>query len=476
MNFLNEWGLFTLSDKAKFAIKVGLSMSIAHIFVLANALDNLSVAVITIMLIATPEKVRDAIFKGVLRIGGTIVGALIGMTLIVIFPQQPLYYMIFLSLTVTFILYLRNAYTGDNTMFMLGAMTTMAMFDNGNVDNVFTYGVDRTLITIMAIAIYTLVFILVWPNSTLVNDEPKATIDKKSSFVWLDPEHLKGAVQTFLVFWGATAIWYYLNPPGGFMLVMLSTGLSALTSYSPVKPSVMAILINISLLISIIIYIFVLPQLSTWVELALVIFTYTFFAFYFFPPMLGVLVLLGMNTLMITNTMSYNVDLFLGIILLFDMFLALLMIAYYIPFSTKPEHLYRTMVKRFAALSSYHYSSFSCLRWYASTHLYRTLFKLKLWGSKIDHHTFHLIDDEKINTLHSCINTLVQELENASLLGYEKQKLKDIFQSWNTYVDLPSTVLSPDFFTFHPPLRIRLIQCQESLKAIDWEHLKKGRF
>jgi hypothetical protein len=361
-------------------------------------------------------------------------------------------------------------------MFMLGAMTTMAMFDNGNVDNVFTYGVDRTLITIMAIAIYTLVFILVWPNSTLVNDEPKATIDKKSSFVWLDPEHLKGAVQTFLVFWGATAIWYYLNPPGGFMLVMLSTGLSALTSYSPVKPSVMAILINISLLISIIIYIFVLPQLSTWVELALVIFTYTFFAFYFFPPMLGVLVLLGMNTLMITNTMSYNVDLFLGIILLFDMFLALLMIAYYIPFSTKPEHLYRTMVKRFAALSSYHYSSFSCLRWYASTHLYRTLFKLKLWGSKIDHHTFHLIDDEKINTLHSCINTLVQELENASLLGYEKQKLKDIFQSWNTYVDLPSTVLSPDFFTFHPPLRIRLIQCQESLKAIDWEHLKKGRF
>ncbi len=44
------------------------------------------------------------------------------------------------------------------------------------------------------------------------------------------------------------------------MIVMLATGFSALTSFSPVKPSAMAILINISLLLAILTLYFCPPQ------------------------------------------------------------------------------------------------------------------------------------------------------------------------------------------------------------------------
>jgi uncharacterized membrane protein YccC len=318
---MTSWLFFTFSSKAKFAIKVALSITLTYLFILAMGLEYASVAVITIMLIASPSGVKDALAKGLLRIGGTIVGAIIGMSLISLFPQQPLSYLICLSLTVTALLYLRNAYTGDNTLFMLSAMTTMAVFDNGNVDTVFMYGIDRTFITILAITVYTLIFLFIWPNSSIKSDEDDIDITSLT-FVWLDIEHLKGAIQTFCIFWVSTTFWYYFNPPGGFMIVMLATGFSALTSFSSVKPSAMAIVINISLALAILIYIFILPNLTHWIELSILLFAYTFFAFYFFPPILSIIILIGLNTLMITNTMSYHVDLFFGIILMFDIVFA----------------------------------------------------------------------------------------------------------------------------------------------------------
>jgi len=474
MNFLNEWFLFTFSDKAKFAIKVALSITLTYLFILAMGLEYASVALITIMLIASPEGVKDALSKGLLRIGGTVVGASSGMILISLFPQQPLLYLLSLSFVVTLFLYLRNAYRGDNTLFMLGAMTSMAVFDNGNVDDVFMYGVDRTFITILSIAIYTLVFILIWPKSSAKSEQEDT--EPSPSFIWLDPEHIKGAIQAFVVFWCAAAIWYFLNPPGGFMLVMLATGFSALTSFSPVKPSVMAILINISLFIAIILYIFVLPNLSHWIELSILLFTYTFFAFYFFPPMLSIIILIGLNTLMITNTMSYHVDLFLGTVLLMDMVFALLILLYYFPFSSKPEHLYPLMVKRFTVLNSLQFCPSKLMKWYASSHLTTTFEKLKLWGSKIDHSYFNLVDKEKIDALQYSINALMEELKLCPPSGCERQKIRDIFLSWHTYIDTPSTVLASQYFYFYPPLRLRLIECQKSIEAIDWNHLKQGRF
>lgn len=475
MNLLNEWMFFTFSSKAKFAIKVALSITLTYLFLLAMGLEYASVAVITIMLIASPEGVKNALSKGLLRIGGTIIGAVSGMILIALFPQNPFYYLLSLSLIVTLFLYLRSAYMGDNTLFMLAAMTCMAVFDNGNIDDVFMYGVDRTFITILSIAIYTLVFILIWPKSSS-EDEANKT-QPTPSFVWLDPENIKGAIQAFIIFWVSTAFWYYFNPPGGFMIVMLATGLSAITSFSPVKPSAMAIVINISLLLSILIYIFVLPNLTHWIELAIVLFAYTFFAFYFFPPMLSILVLLGLNTLMITNTMSYNVDLFLGIILVFDMVFALLILVYYFPFSSKPEHLYLTTIKRFLTLGALLNHPNALIARYAKTHQKRSLDKLSVWGSKLDFTYFNALNNDQITTLKERFNDLLNTLNHHTPSRDESKKLSKLLLQWSNHVDAPSLQTKPlSIPLFHPYIRKNILECHNALYAIDWHHLKKGRF
>ncbi len=191
--------------------------------------------------------------------------------------------------------------------------------------------------------------------------------------------------------------------------------------------------------------------------------------------MLSIIILIGLNTLMITNTMSYHVDLFLGTVLLMDMVFAFLILLYYFPFSSKPEHLYPLMVKRFTVLNSLQFRSSKLMKWYASSHLTPTFEKLKLW-CKIDHSYFNLVDKEKIEALQFSITELIKELNHCPPSGYEQQKIRDIFRSWHTYIDTPSTVLASQYFYFYPPLRLRLIECQKSIEAIDWNHLKQGRF
>lgn len=472
-NALDDWLFFTISPKAKFALKVALTMTLTYLFILANELEYASVAIFTIMLIASPDGVKDSLNKGLLRIGGTIVGAIVGITLILLFPQHPFAYLLSLSFVVTLFLYLRSAYTGDETLFMLAAMTAMAVFDGGEVSEVFLYGVNRTLITILAIVIYTLVFFLIWPSKGENSPKPQTS---KPSFIWLVPEHIKGAIQAFIVFWIATLIWYFLNPPGGFILVMLATGLSALTSFNPIKPSVMAFLINVSLAIAIILYIFVLPNLTHWIELSILLFFYTFFAFYFFPPMLSVIILIGMNTLMITNTMSYNVDLFLGIVLIMDMVFALLILIYYVPFSAKPEYLYPKLVKRLIRLNALRFHTSSIIRRYVAIHLPFTLEQLEIWGTKIDLRYFSQIHAEKIEHVTTNFSDLTKTIEKIILSTSDQKELTSLFDQWIKHLESPSNLISLDNLTVNASLYPIVLKCHQSLGEIAWDHLKEGRF
>ena len=113
-------------------------------------------AAITVLLISTAGPVGETITKGMHRVIGTIAGAIIGMTLIGIFPQDRALYLIFLSIFVAITLYLVRAFKGDMTIFLITAVTIMMVFQNGEVDTVFTYGIDRTYMTIIGIAIYIL--------------------------------------------------------------------------------------------------------------------------------------------------------------------------------------------------------------------------------------------------------------------------------------------------------------------------------
>jgi hypothetical protein len=581
MHSANMLASFTLSDKMKFAIKASLSMALAYLIPFSQGWEQASTAATTVMLIATFGHIGDSIAKGVVRIIGTIVGACIGMFLVGLFPQDRAVYLFLVSLIVTVLLYLARAYKGDMAIFMLTSITIMMMFQNGNVENSFIYGVDKTYMTVLGIVIYTLVGVFLWPvhlqDNTLEEiaelsnlqteiytnknhpqedlktlhakmiaqeqelhaalmaseentsgisvsqaqwddimqsyakidellllltlDNTSATFkilpdfvddyrridaeiaqmfqhitlawkkhtiiplpqvclptlkehrthtlshleyavvratlshtaklhsqlrllaqkinshlsavptlfsplksQKSSAFVWGDSEHLKGALLSFIVFWTATLFWIYTNPPGGFLIVILATALSVLTTFTPLKPSILMIILTFAFVFAAVMYIAVLPHLRYGWELGLFIFFYAFIGFYFLDSKITVFFLMGMLTLGLANEMSYNVDVFLLTLFVFYAFLFVLLFFYYIPFSTKPEHLFLTLRERFFMFSvillqfdiqrtSKVHTFMQNIRYaYSTIHLTQTVKKMQLWADKIDERYFEGFD------------------------------------------------------------------------------------
>ena len=545
-------------------------MALAYIIPFSQGWAQAQTSVITIMLIAVAGPVGESVTKGLRRVGGTIIGAVIGMTLIGVFPQDRVLYLIVLSLFVSFFLYLTRAYKEDMTVFMLTAVTMMMVFKSGEVDDVFIYGIDRTFMTIFGIALYTLIGIFLWPvkskdetltvatellgiqselyqqrddtkenrkvlyeklqaqekllessvisagsdelslsleqrNSLLQNskqinevlmllsyhdetdfaddycryitnfdkaneeiqtlfaglnssisqgkeielpamwkadyiiEEIKALshldravltatmldiqklhqalrefaekfnaitspyptyfkltkVANPSKFNWFDIEDMKGTLISFMIFWTTTAFWITVNPPAGFLIVTLATALSVLTTFSPLKPSLLIIIFSFSFIFATAMYILVIPNILYGWQLGLFVFIYAFIGFYFIPKMISVFFLLGMAVLGLNNPMYYDFNLFLLILFVFYLFLFVLLLFYYIPFSTKPEHLFLTMKKRFFTLVSYltqrdmnlsnHNGTVrgALKAKYSQIHLFNTVKKMQLWACSI---------------------------------------------------------------------------------------------
>jgi len=580
------------SDKVKFAVKTALSLTLAYLTPMALGWPQPQTAAITVMLIAATGSLSDSLQKGVLRTAGTVAGAIIGLSLIALFPQDRLLYLISISIVVSVLLYLYNAFQGDSTIFMLTMVVCLMVFNGGDAEGAFIYGIDRTLLTAFGVAIYSLVGSFLWPVKIADNtvqlaaavsasfartsrllSGPSDTKDQEPadaelleellnsletlrshyvqvkyesdtvqayqsewnailasyerlesivipalrspgsvtpdfqlyipeyelalanlrdmleriqtswsaeqaddfptpveikfqqealegekhlvraavlhrvnllnelqdilqqlagavnslrfdrgkfrreqevqaapSFIWLDRENLKTALRGFITFWIATLIWINFNPPGGFMFVTLSTALIALVSYTAVTPKLLIILFTLGFTFALPAYVFLLPAMSHWLQLALFLFTYAFIGFFLFPGPVAIFYLLGLFTLGIQNTMSYNFNVILLMVLLFYMVCALLIVSVHFPFTSKPERLYMDFRRRFFLLCAdisrcgppkTAMQRIRChIRMTGAAVLVK---KMTQWGGMIDASYFPDITVEKVTRLnHSC--------------------------------------------------------------------------
>lgn len=515
------------SIKLRYAIKTALSLTLAYLIPMALGWPQPQTAATTVMLIAATGMVSESLQKGVLRVLGTLAGAVIGLSLVAAFPQDRMLYLLAVSLVVAAIIYLYNAYQGDSTLFMLTAVVTLMVFNGGDAEGAFLWGVDRAFMTAFGVLVYTVVASLLWPVRTadnsrelaavacdhyqqafkrLLNPEhyPKPPLDEAlgqlvaaeqafqtqlaavkgdsdqvaaylaewqaiaaalqelqetllpalqakrqepvefrrfihdydavvervnllfgqvtegwqgkprsrqlqalplqlqegsgkgmghmalaaiasradllarlqgsllqllaaqdsllfdregfkagarprglPAFIWFDLENLKTALRAFVTFWIATGLWIVFNPPGGFMFVTLTTVLVVLVSYTPVTPKLLIILFTLGFLFAVPAYIFLLPAMTHWLQLAAFLFSYAFAGFFLFKGPVSIFFLLGLFTLGIQNQMAYNFNVILLLILMFYMICATLIITIYFPFSSKPERVYASLRRRF---------------------------------------------------------------------------------------------------------------------------------
>ena len=630
-------------DKLKFSIKASLSLALVVLLSFSLGWTQITPAIVTIIIIASMGSVGESLNKGVLRVIGTIIGASLGLLLIALFPQERELYLLILSLLATGILYLARAYRGDNSIFMLTAVTMMMMFNNGAVEESFMFGIEKTLMTLFGIVIYTLVDILLWNQQvTLKTNEPLIALTKQqkiffdsapsdrttqlwqklfekeealraftreqsstlleqnfthaqwsqitaytqkidalllslahneyndtfyqdakleilslfdtidhlcyetkehtlpqrlllespnttnlsalqkaslvtlqynleqlhaslrelalilngsitpkpalleSQFIWGDREDIKGAFISFCIFWFATLCWILFNPPVGFLIVTLATSMSIITTFTSVKPSLLLIVFTLSFLFASFAYIGVLPNLSHGWELGLFIFFYGMIGFYLIPPKLSLFFLLGILTLGLANPISYNFAVFLGTLLVFYLFLSLLLLFYYIPFSTKPEKLFEVMRRRFFTLVAK-----STKR--SLYHLMPTVEKMQLWSDAIksdtkSHHSRELFIQEAQRVAYSVMlfqNHLLT-LTNSTLrdelfalydsLGLEK-KLDELLAT----IELEKYTKEEQELFYQAVIlgqnmAISLLASRELMQDIDFDELQSGRF
>jgi uncharacterized membrane protein YccC len=586
------------SAKVRHGIKTALSLTLAYLIPMSMGWPQPQTAAITVMLIAATGLASDSLQKGVLRVLGTGAGAVIGLSLIALFPQDRMTYLLAVSVAVALIAYLYNAYQGDSTLLMLTVAVILMVFNGGDAEGAFLYGVDRALMTAFGVIVYTVVATALWPvravdnsrqlagavtegyrqafallsqpandaqgdidralaalvakESTFqahfarvkgnaegvatylaewrsvvrcyeeleaillpalrqqprqavdfgryLNDyqavlerievlfarvasswQGQATADKigplpvsyrerslrgephltvaavaaraellrkiqvvllelcaaldsmvfdrgdfrpgraprgKPAFIWLDLENAKTAVRAFLVFWLATAIWIGFNPPGGFMFVTLATLLVLLVSYTPVSPKVLFILFSMGFAFAVPAYIFLLPQMTHWLELAVFMFGYSFIGFYAFQGPVSIFFMLGMFSLGIQNTMNYNFDAILLVVMLFYLVCALLIIATHVPFTSKPERLFSSARARFfracgrtLELTTVRPGLPRLLCQLRATNSAALLAKMHSWGAMVDHRYFTANSAQDISHLLRACDLLHGQLQ-----------------------------------------------------------------
>ena len=584
--------------KFRYATKTALSLTLAYLIPMSMGWPQPSTAATTVMLIAATGLLSESLQKGVLRVLGTVAGAILGLCLIALFPQDRMVYLLAASIVVALIIYLYNAYQGDSTVFMLTAVVTLMVFNGGDAEGAFLYGVDRAFMTAFGVIVYTLVASILWPVKTadntralaagvahdhhrafsrLINpdaeeqpireqvtellaggsafqthfatvknsadgvtdylaewntvlscyEELEATlvpalqqttrqqvafsqhIDNypslieqieamfqrvesawqgqpgagtvqpieiqynadslrqathltsaavatraevlermqtvlvdlqaamdsllfdggnfarrqprgRPAFVWLDRENVKTAVRAFTTFWIATAIWIQFNPPGGFMFVTMCTIFIPLVSYTPVTPKLLYILFTLGFLFALPAYVFLLPQMNHWLELAAFIFSYAFIGFFLFQGPVSIFFLLGLFTLGIQNTMSYNVDAILLIILMFYLVCTLLIIAIHFPFTSKPERIYQGLRRRFFKQSARLLQAYTTPAGPLSPLLRPgdgevLLTKMHSWGARIDGSYFPANGQQSISALNNACDLLHGQIKVLAL-------------------------------------------------------------
>ncbi|MEH6634615.1 MAG: FUSC family protein [Halioglobus sp.] len=584
--------------KFRYATKTALSLTLAYLIPMSMGWPQPQTAATTVMLIAATGMVSDSLQKGVLRVLGTLAGAIMGLALIAIYPQDRMVYLLAASVVVSIIIYLYNAYQGDSTVFMLTAVVTLMVFNGGDADGAFLYGVDRAFMTAFGVMVYTVIASVLWPVKTADNTRALAagvangyqraferlihplspqkggldeqlsalladeesfqtqfasakngddtvaaylpewntvvscyeelesllipalkqethtevefglylanydqlvqqiqgmfgqvecawqghstdrdipplaiqynygSLDEethltaaavatraellqriqlvladlivaldsllfdrggfsasrkprgKPAFIWLDMENFKTALRAFSSFWIASAIWIHFNPPGGFMFVTMCTILIPLVSYTPVTPKLLFILFTVGFIFALPAYVFLLPQMTHWLELAVFLFSYAFIGFYVFQGPVSIFFLLGLFTLGIQNTMSYNFDAILLIILMFYLVCTMLIISVHFPFTSKAERIYSSLRRRFfqhCGRSLRHTAAapglaklISGLRLGSGAAL---LSKLHSWGAKIDEKYFTANGQQQIKNLNRACELLLGQLQ-----------------------------------------------------------------
>lgn len=270
----------------------------------------------------------------------------------------------------------------------------------------------------------------------------------------LDPDRVRGALVVVTAMWAGFLIWIFLDPPGHISWYQLVPNLTLVAVQAPFVRLRLLKPFGYAYSVGLVVYVFVMPQLSTFWQLGLLLFAFSFVAAYFFKGIgraavfLSVFMILG-----ITNEQSYDFAATANTFL-FTM-LALLVVSAmgYLLRSPRPEKAFVVLVRRFfrsceftlSRLAAEHLESSSLRerlrRAYNHQQLATLPDKLLKWGGQIDSGHFPSASPERIGTLVASLQVLVYRLEDlvssrrAAHSPYLVEELTADIRAWRSVLE-----------------------------------------
>jgi len=253
--------------------------------------------------------------------------------------------------------------------------------------------------------------------------EPVAPERRAAGFV-LDADRLLAAVRVVAGVWLAYLLWIYVEVPGGVGVVIMAGSLGMALATNPQLPMrSMYKPLTVSVAFASVLYIFVMPRLSSFAELGWLIFAVTFgICYLFYQPqqvlgrMAGLIMFVTMAG--ISNEQSYSFLSLANTALMFALVFTILALAAYVPFSPQPEKTFVRLLRRFFRSCEYLVSTLGwdparrptrLERWRRSYHAAQIATlpqRISLWARSIDPELLAGTTPEQIQALTADIQAL----------------------------------------------------------------------
>ena len=254
-------------------------------------------------------------------------------------------------------------------------------------------------------------------KATALPDAPRAP----SKLFVLDLDRLANVVRFVAILWLAWLAVIYVNDiPGGTGLVSMAGSIGIAIANMPQLPvSKLFVPVSTGVLFAAVLYIFIMPTLSSFIGLGVLIFAATFVICYLFADprqMLGRAFGLAMFVTIasITNEQSYNFLSVANTAMMFPVIFMIFAISAYIPVSPRPQRAFLRLLGRFFRSSAY---LMSAMRWDPP----HPVTRLERWKK-----AFHA---REVATLPAKLGTWAPHIDAATLSGTAPQQVQTLVTS-----------------------------------------------
>ena len=345
------------SRRFKNAFKTALAMVMAYGLALWFNWDKPMWAAFAVAFISM-STVGETLSKGGQRLLGTLLAAVVALTIIAFYSQDRWWFMLCLSIWISTCVYMTSG--GRHAYFWFcGGFVAAIIASNAGPDptNAFPMAVIRTLETSLGIVVYTFIALFVWPEHA-TKESPLAAVGKTPFFP--DTERFASAIRFFITYWLCFLVIIYVPAfPGGMsFLAMLAPIAMTLVNTPQLPVSALYKPIGINIVVASLIYMLIMPRLGSFAGLAVVIFAITFYMCYqFYQPQqvlgraFGLAFFIAVTA--ISNEQSYSFLAAANTGLMFCLMCLALLLTAHLPVSTRPEKMFMWQLGRFVRSASY---------------------------------------------------------------------------------------------------------------------------